>query len=367
MTLRQIHLFGGLLACLAVNAYGTDALQVTAEQSQTMGIELYEVARSARELSDPLAAQLVLSDQHQRVLSLPVSGKVQELYRVPGAVVAAGDELGLVRSREALALQREYLGAIDQLERSTAAKKRDAALFKGGAISSKRWQQTLSEWRQDDALAKELASQLAALGIDTREQKALRQTRQIRSLLPLRAPMDGVIIERGIEPGESFAAGQQLFHLGDAGQLWLSILAPQQLAAKARVGDSVYLDGRTVGSVLQVGAAIEPDSQSVMLTASLEPADSTLLPGQSLLVQLGFTEREGLWLPRNGPVNIGGKTVVFIAQADGYALREIDAAPALEGWTALSGLSAGDQVVASGSAALKGMVMGLGGAGDDAQ
>jgi cobalt-zinc-cadmium efflux system membrane fusion protein len=345
-------------------------LDLNAQQKQTLEIELYKTGTNAYEQSDPVAARLVINDRHQRVLTLPVSGTVQQLSLLPGARVEAGAELGLIHSPEALALQRQYLGAIDRLERTRASKKRDEALYQGGAISKKRWQQTRAEWRQGEAMVVELGSQLAAVGFTADELKLLQQGRQMRSLLPLRAPIKGVVLERRVQPGEAFAAGQELYHIGDPEQLWLAILAPQQLASRARVGDEVVWRQRALGRVLQVGAAIEQRSQSVMLTAELTQPQlqlspgQPLLPGQSLLVQLQFTASEGLWLPDDSVVSIAGETVVFVAVGEAYEVRPVVLAPAMDGWLALSGLVQGEQVVASGSAALKGMVMGLGGAGD---
>lgn len=356
-----------LLCSLSCFASAQQLLQLTPEQKQNLDIELYTVATAAYEQSDPVAATLVISDQHQRVLTLPVSGTVQQLYLLPGARVAAGDELGLIHSPEALALQRQYLGAIDRLERNRASKKRDEALYEGGAISKKRWQQTRAEWRQAEAMVKELASQLAAVGFNDEDLTQLRQGREMHSLLPLRAPIQGVVLDRKVQPGQAFAAGQELFHIGDAEQLWLSIHAPAQLASRARAGDGVFWQQQAIATVLQVGAAIESRTQSVMLTAALTQSQLGMLPGQSLMVNLQFLARAGLWLPRDSVVSIAGETAVFVASDEGYQLRPVAIAPAPGGWVALSGLNAGEQVVARGSAELKGVVMGLGGVGDDAE
>lgn len=356
-----------LLCSLSSFASAQQVLQLTAEQRQNLDVELYVAGTAAYEQSDPVAATLVISDQHQRVLSLPVSGTVQQLYLLPGARVAAGDELGLIHSPEALALQRQYLGAIDRLERNRSSKQRDEALYEGGAISKKRWQQTRADWRQAEAIVKELASQLAAVGFNDEDLTQLRQGREMRSLLPLRAPILGVVLDRQVQPGQAFAAGQDLFHIGDAEKLWLSIHAPVQLASRARTGDGVFWQQQAIATVLQVGAAVESRTQSVVLTAALEQPQLELLPGQSLMVSLQFMARAGLWLPGDSVVNIAGETVVFVASEEAYQLRPVVIAPALAGWVVVSGLTAGEQVVARGSAELKGVAMGLGGAGDDAE
>jgi cobalt-zinc-cadmium efflux system membrane fusion protein len=322
------------MAALGSPLLESTVLELTAEQRQALEIELYSTGTNAYEQSDPVAARLVINDQHQRVLTLPVSGTVQQLSLLPGAQVEAGAELGLIHSPEALALQRQYLGAIDRLERTRASKKRDEALYQGGAISKKRWQQTRAEWRQGEAMVVELGSQLAAVGFTADELKLLQQGREMRSLLPLRAPIKGVVLERQVQPGEAFAAGQELYHIGDPEQLWLAILAPQQVASRARVGDAVVWQQRPLARVLQVGAAIEQSSQSVMLTAELTQPQPGLLPGQSLLVQLQFTARQGLWLPRDSVVSIAGESVVFVALDQGYHVRPVALAPAMGGWVA---------------------------------
>ena len=358
-----------LFALLALLPAAAAAQQLTldAAQRQAMAIELYEAGRSAPALSSPLVATAVLDDRHQRVLTLPVSGTVEQLGALPGARVAAGDVLGQFHSGEALTLQRAYLGAVDRLERSAASWRRDDALYRGGAIARKRWQQTRAQWRQDDAEAGELASQLGAVGLGEADLKALRDTRELRALLPLRAPIGGVVINRDLAPGQAFGAGQELFHLGDPARLWLAISVPPALAPSISPGDAVYRDGAAVGRVLQLGVAVDPGSRSVPLIAELGDAPAALLPGQAVLVQLTLQASAGLWLPRDSVVTLRGQAAVFVASGDGFAVRPVQVAPALDGWTALGGLSAGERVAAAGSAALKGMAMGLGEAAGDAQ
>jgi cobalt-zinc-cadmium efflux system membrane fusion protein len=360
-----ILMFIGLLP---ISAAGQQLLQLGSEQIAALEVEVYRTGKVEQQLSDPLPATVVLSDQHQRMLSLPVTGTVQQLRVLPGATVEVGTELGTILSREALGLQREYLAAHDQQARNLASKQRDQALYKGGAISAKRWQQTLAEWRQGEALLRELESQLSALGFNGDELQRLRTQRELRSELPLRSPIGGVVMQCSMSPGEAFSAGQELFHIGDTGHLWLALKAPQALASTANSGDKVYLNGELIARVLQVGAAIDPASQSVLLTAELSAGgDSPLLPGQSVLVQVGLEAHSGLWLPRDSIVSIGGATTVFVAHENGYEPRPVKVVAALDGWAALGGLSEGDMIVKSGSAALKGVVMGLGEAGDNAE
>ncbi len=362
-----------LLACLlAAGARAEQAIQLDSEQVAALAIEVYLTGRVEQQLSDPVMATVTLSDQHQRMLSLPVSGTLQQLRVLPGTRVVAGTGLGTIVSREALELQREYLAARDQQERNRASKQRDQSLYKGGTIPAKRWQQTLAEWGQGEALLTELSSQLLALGFNDDDLERLQKRRELSSELLLRSPIDGVVLQSSTSPGKSFSAGEALFHIGDAGYLWLELKAPQALARQAGVGDKIYLDSKVIATVLQVGAAVDPASQSVLLTAELAPSaegrnNASLMPGQSLLVQLALQARSGLWLPRDSIVNIAGVSQVFVQRENSYELRQVQLLPALDGWVALSGLGEGEAVVYSGSAALKGIVMGLGEAGNDAE
>lgn len=357
---------------LSLGAAAQPVLQLNPEALAALEVEVFQTGRVEPQLSDPVMATVILSDQHQYMLSLPVTGTVQQLRVLPGARVEVGTELGTIASREALALQREFLAARDQQERNRASRERDQALYKGGAIPAKRWQQTLAEWRQGEALLTELTSQLRALGFNDDELARLEAGRDLRSELALRSPIAGVILHCSTSPGEAFDAGQALFHIGDPGHLWLELKAPLGLAGKAGPGDRVYLDRQPIASVLQVGAAIEPASQSVLLTAEMDapggsPNGTNMMPGQSVLVRLALQASSGLWLPRDSIVNIGGASMVFVQLENGYQPRRVELVPALDGWVALAGLRAGEAVVHRGSAALKGMVMGLGEAGDDAE
>jgi cobalt-zinc-cadmium efflux system membrane fusion protein len=357
---------------LPVWAVAQPLLHLGPAELAALEVEVYQTGRVEQQLSDPVMATVTLSDQHQLMLSLPVTGTVRQLRVLPGARVSVGTELGTIVSREALELQREYLAARDQQERNRASRQRDESLYKGGAIPAKRWQQTLAEWRQGEALLTELSSQLSALGFNADDLERLETRRELRSELVLRSPIDGVVLQCATSPGEAFDAGLALFHIGDPGHLWLELMVSQSLARQASPGDKVYLDSQAIAVVLQVGAAIEPASQSVLLTAELDTdgvgrSDPGLMPGQSLLVRLALQARSGFWVPRDSIVNIGGASTVFVRQDKGFQPREVKLVPALNGWVALSGLVEGEAVVHRGSAALKGMLMGLGEVGDNAE
>ena len=101
------------------------------------------------------------------------------------------------------------------------------------------------------------------------------------------------------------------------------------------------------GRVILVSSVVDPETRTVKVRTEVPNADGRLKPDMFANVQI-ITDlhRTAISIPQAAVLDDGGKTVVFIAEGNGYAKREVHEGIQGDGRVEIiEGLQAGDKVV----------------------
>lgn len=123
--------------------------------------------------------------------------------------------------------------------------------------------------------------------------------------LVLRAPVDGVVTSRHVEPGEVLGAGQSAISVGQPSRPWARVYVSSAVLARLKIGDSVtaWLDGdsaRFVGRVVSITtraeftprvALTEQERADLLFGVKIEFAAPTSSSGTTLRAGLPITVR----------------------------------------------------------------------------
>lgn len=182
-----------------------------------------------------------------------------------------------------------------------------------------------------------------------RDSTALR-----RSFADLRAPADGLISKRLVQPGQVVSAGMELLRLIKDGRLeWRAELPSEQLA-RVSPGDVIALvarDGtRVEGRVRAVTPGVDPATRTGTVYADL-PQPGALQPGAFLEGRIDTGLVQALVVPAAAVVLRDGFTTVFTVDAKGLAHQvRIETGVRDSGQVEVrSGLKPGDRVVVAGA------------------
>ncbi|MBS7456027.1 efflux RND transporter periplasmic adaptor subunit [Coralloluteibacterium stylophorae] len=200
----------------------------------------------------------------------------------------------------------------------------------------------------------ELRAALANARAQTATARARRQASQLqRDFAELRAPADGVISRRLVQPGQVVAAGTELLRLIRDGRLeWRAELSEDQLAAVA-VGDTValaYAGEAIEGRIRAVSPGVDAQTRTGTIYADL-PEPGPLKPGVFVEGRIVTGTGEALTVPTAAIVQRDGHAYVFTVGADQLVQRRrVGTGQAAEGRTeVIEGLEAGEQVVVDGA------------------
>ena len=341
---------------LAAGALHAEPLALQSAQVKALGIETI-AAGSGETSSGRYPARVLVPNAQMRVVSAPVAGMIEMLAVAPGSAVKRGQVVAHLASPQALELQRDALQAGSQSALLQQNLKRDEQLFAEGLIPESRLQATRSAATQAGAQASERKQGLALAGI---------VPGKLGGPLALVAPIDGVVLEQGVQLGQRVETAAMVFSIAKLSPLWLEIQAPLDVAASLREGAAIKLaNGEVSGKLIAIGRAVDAASQTVLLRAEVSKGAEKLTPGQAVAVELPGKAAAGLKLPAAALIRHEGQSYAFVRTASNEQGQQFVARPVrvlAQGGDGVSveGVQPGEAVAVKGVSGLKAMFTGVG-------
>ena len=326
-------------------------------QLKALGIETAIAGEMAGGRNGHYPAQVRVPNEQMRVVAAPVGGMVDMLAVAPGASVRRGQVVAHLASPQALELQRDALQASSQAGLLQQNLKRDEQLFAEGLIAESRLQSTRAASAQAGAQASERRQGLALAGA---------APGKLGGKLALTAPIDGIVLEQGVQLGQRVETSALIYRIAKLSPLWLEIQAPLDIAATLREGSPVKVaNSEVTGKLIAIGRAVETASQTVLLRAEVGKGADTLRPGQVIEVEIAGPAGQQQRLPASALARNEGKTFAFVqtsSDAKGVIFEARPVGIVSQGGDSVTvdGIKAGEKVAIKGVSGLKAMLTGVG-------
>lgn len=146
---------------------------------------------------------------------------------------------------------------------------------------------------------------------------------QLRDMT-LRAPFDGVIADRLVDPGNYVRVGEQIAAFYQVDPLDMSFRLPERLISRVKVGQAVdvqvaaYPDERFQGTLQFVSPAVDQSTRDFLVKAAIDNSDMRLRPGifGTVLLELDVREDRPV-VPERALVATRSGYLVFVIE-DGH-------------------------------------------------
>jgi RND family efflux transporter MFP subunit len=312
-------------------------VHLTAEQARAIGVTYTTVERGPLLRTVRTVGQVVPAEPNLAEITSKIEGFVEELFvDVTGALVEKGQPLLGVYSPMLVAAQEELLTA-----------RRLAAQVDSTAGEA---------WADARATLEAARRRLLYWDISADQVERLEQTEQVTKTLVLRAPFDGVVLEKAVVAGQAVSPGMNLYRLADLARVWIEGAVFEQDLAFVRVGASVRADiatypGRTfTGRVSFVWPTLDTESRTARLRVEFSNPGGRLKPGMyaTLLVD-ALVGQDVVHVPAQSVVMTGERNLVFVVTDTGaLEPREVTVGQrAGERIQILDGVEPGQRIVAS--------------------
>lgn len=285
----------------------------------------------------------VVEAVRQADLTAQTAGRVTAVEVDVDDRVRAGQvlvRLTAVEQNAGLATAQAQLRAAQASAAEAEATYRRIAALAGG--------QYVSRMQLDQARA----ARDAAVAAREAARAQVAQAGQQSSYTTVRAPFDGVVSRRVVEPGESVAPGQPLLSVHAPGALRIEVQVPQSDADAIRAAGPptlVLADGRRVSAAQAiVFPAADPATHSVGVRVMLPPLADAPRPGSTAKVVFPVAPAAAhavVTVPRSALVQRGEVTGVYVVDGRRIALRQVRLGRAIgDGVEVVSGLRAGERI-----------------------
>jgi HlyD family secretion protein len=279
------------------------------------------------------------------------AGRVAAIYVEAGDHVKRGQLLARLNVSVLEPQVANLAAALEQskaeAELADAEYRRAEAVGASGALSVEETQRRRSSSVTAQAKVKVAAAQLA-------EAQARLDRAQVR------APVDGTILTRNVEVGQTATpGGEALFRLSEGGEIELRGQVAEQDLPLLKVGQpaSVRLTGISQayeGHVRLLGAVIDPQTRLGTVRVALTP-DPDLRPGAFARAEVTISNAERGVLPQTAVLSDDKGSYVFIVNAENKVERRSVRVSGMvqNGVTIAEGVGAQDRVVATAGAFLQ--------------
>ncbi|PPC92170.1 MAG: efflux transporter periplasmic adaptor subunit [Methylobacter sp.] len=361
MTLR---LSFWLWLCVAASAQADNGLiNISQDSIDNLGIKLGKPVPVSQlpVLSAP--AKIIVPPGNAYVVSATQAGVIIQLTASVGDSVKKGDVLATINSPGLLALQQQFLKAGNDFRVGLAAFNRDKKLFDDGVIAERRWQETAGQFHSLEASLDEARQLLEISGMPAADIDRLNRSHRMHSLLSVRAPIAGTVLELKAANGEHVDTLAPLYHLANLQELWLEISVPQEKVHNLKPGDTVLIDGSQANAKISlIGQSVNPQSQTVTVRAVLKNEQAGVFAGQKANVQiLQNLPAQAFKVPNTAVAQNEGKNFIFLRNERGFMATEVNVIGKQDSASIITGnLSLDAEIAVSGAVALKASWLGLG-------
>jgi cobalt-zinc-cadmium efflux system membrane fusion protein len=198
--------------------------------------------------------------------------------------------------------------------------------------------------------------------------KLYGQTTAVDQQLALKSPVEGVVVERNLNPGQELRPDTQgdkaLFVVSDPTQLWFFLDVSEKDIGSVKDGDKVSIgstslgENRINGQIVHVADVVDPQTRTVKVRGVIEGADERLKAEMYILAQLRVPAASGYFVPTRAVYLRGEQYFVFVDEGGGrFARRAVRLGPVADAQQViLEGIAATDRVVVDGTLLLERLI-----------
>lgn len=287
---------------------------VTFRQMNSVNIEMGHP--SLKKLSDVIKTfgNIALPPASEASISPFIGGVVTDIRVIEGDRVQRGQVLAYIEHPDVLALQQDYLKAVNQDKYLEQEYNRQSRLLRDSVSAARTFQRIEAEYNNNRAQLQSLKQRLEMINISAEGVSP----ENMSSRYPLFAPVSGYVNAVMANSGVYVPAEKEVFHVADYRQVHLDLKVyekdlplieeGQQLTFRPANNSGV---GVMRGTVLKKSKRFDPESRTALVHAEITERNDNLLPGMAVVAYIQNGD-EAVWaLPEEAIVAAEGKHFVF--------------------------------------------------------
>jgi cobalt-zinc-cadmium efflux system membrane fusion protein len=321
-------------------------------QVSTSGISLETAGPAHIKSSLQLPGEIRFNEDRTAHVVPRVAGVVDGVHANLGEQVKKGQVLAVLSS-VALSEQRsELLSAQKRLDLARTTAERERRLWLDRISAEQDYLQAQQALREAEIATANAAQKLQALGATGASASLTRYE--------LRAPFDGMVVEKHLALGESVKEDANVFTISDLSTVWAEISVSASNLPLVRVGERVLIrstafDQTASGTVSFVGSLLGEQTRTATARVTLANPALAWRPGLFVTVELVSSEADlPVTVPAEAIQTVDQKPTVFVKVPGGFMPQAVQPGRS-DGKRVeiLQGLQGGASVAGAGSFVVK--------------
>ena len=322
------------------------------QQLKTAGIVLNTAAPGRIRTSLQLPGEIRFNQDRTAHVVPKVNGVVESVSANLGQQVKKGQVLAVVSSSTVSEQRSELLNAQQRLTLAQSTHAREKTLWQEKISAEQDYLQAGQALKEAEIAVRNAQQKLAAIGAGAGASGLNRYE--------IRAPFDGIIVEKHLALGEAVKEDANVFTISDLSSVWAEMTVAARDMNAVRVGESVTVNATAFassasGKIAYVGALLGEQTRTAKAHVVLPNPGNAWRPGLFVNVDVLAQETDvALAVAADAVQSVEQKQVVFVRVTDGFRKQEVTLGRT-DGKRVeiIKGLSAGDVYAAAGSFVIK--------------
>lgn len=297
-----------------------------------------------------------------------LAGVVLQVLKQEGDRLRRGDLMAVINSRELADSKSAYIEASNHVEFTRVTLAREESLWTKKISAEREYLQAKRDVQEAELAQATAAQRLIALGIPSSAVSSLTsEARESLARFEIRAPLDGIVVERNVTIGEAVTADETIFRVADLSSVWVEVTVYAKDLGVVHQGQeatvlSSDLATEATGRINFIGQLVGAETRSVTARLTLPNGKGGWRPGLFVTVRLIREETQiPLAVSADAIQTFRDWQVVFVKYGDWFEARPLELGRSDGQWVeVLKGLKPGDQYAATNSFAVKAEIGKLG-------
>ncbi len=330
-----------------------DKVVLSDAQIKAAGISLQVADAAYIKTALVLPGEIQFNEDRTAHVVPSLAGIVQGVPANLGQAVKKGQVLAVISSTGLSEQRSELFAAQKRLALAKITFEREKKLWQEKISAEQDYLQAQQVLQETEIAVQNARQKLAAVGADAGKAGAFNR-------YEIRAPFDGVVVEKHISLGEAVREDTNVFTLSDLSTVWANIAVPAKDLNAVRVGEKVTVkasafDSTATGTVAYVGSLLGVQTRTASARVTLANPQGTWRPGLFVNVEIVSNEVQvPVAVAVDALQTMNDKPVIFVKVADGFVAQEVTTGRSdgkhIE---IVKGLKAGSEYAASGSFVIK--------------
>jgi cobalt-zinc-cadmium efflux system membrane fusion protein len=317
-----------------------------------------------------LTGDISMNESKTVRISSPEAGIARSFIADIGQKIAPGDRVIEIDSKEVAEAKADYLKKLEMMKLARKNAEREASLFAKKISAEIEVQEARAKQAEAEIELANAQGHLQTHGLSQSDIDRLSQgmMHTIDGVFSLRSPIAGVVLNRSINAGEQVEPGKELLLISDLTDVWVWANIKEEDLVRLHQGKNVAaeitlpgLGGKLYrGTMDLVSGDINAQTRNARARIVVPNTDGLLKPGMFVNIRLLLPgAKPSVIIPTVAVLSDEGRQFVFVHKEDAYWIRRpVTTGARFNNQVAIiSGLSAGQKIIADGSFLLKSDVL----------